>query len=173
MPTPGRLQSNQWIRHEAAKITGRVLSIGSRDDSDGVGGRYRDYFVNASAYVTSEPEAEFNCDLLIDVRAMPQIESESWDAIFCSGVLEHVDRVDDAVAEMARVLKPGGTLLVGVPFRQAIHCAPQDFWRFTAFGLKFLLEKHDFVLADIASIQEDVPRFPVSYWARALRRLRG
>ena len=35
-------------------ISGRVLSIGSLDDSDGEGNFYKDYFKNADKYITSE-----------------------------------------------------------------------------------------------------------------------
>ena len=70
---------------------------------------------------------------------MPELADEAFDCIYCSGVLEHVDDPFAGIKEMTRVLKPDGVLLLGVPFRQAIHMAPQDFWRFTEFGIRHLL----------------------------------
>lgn len=170
MYTRSRLDSNKWIRDKAFSLKGKILSIGSRDDGDGQGGFYRNYFSQSDAYFTSEPTREFGCDLLVDVQCMQNIESESWDAVFCSGVLEHVPRPEDAVSEMARVLKVGGSLLIGVPFKQPIHMAPNDFWRFTSFGLRAILERHSFDLIDLTPIQESEPDFPVAYWALARKR---
>lgn len=156
-----RRDSNAVLREWCAAVTGSVLSIGSSRDSDGMGNSYRSYFLNATSYQTSEPKP--GCDLVLDVRAMPSVESGTHDAVFCSGVLEHVDDVHAAVRECHRVLKPGGLFFVGVPFKQPIHRAPDDFWRFTEYGLKVLLR--DFQIDDMRVIGE--PVFPTAYWVRA------
>ena len=51
-----------------------------------------------------------------DVRALP-FGDDSFDAIYSMGTIEHFDETEQAVAEMARVLKPGGRAIVGVPNR--------------------------------------------------------
>lgn len=83
-------------------------------------------------------------DLIGDVQAMPQVASESMDGVICTQVLEHVPRPWDAVAEMARVLRPGGWLVLSVPHLSVIHEAPLDFYRYTRYGLRFLLEREGF-----------------------------
>jgi ubiquinone/menaquinone biosynthesis C-methylase UbiE len=83
--------------------------------------------------------------------------------VLCSGVLEHVDDCHRAVAECYRVLKPSGLFLVGVPFHQPIHRAPQDFWRFTEFGLRWLLRA--FSIEDLRAIGP--PLTPSAYWVKA------
>jgi SAM-dependent methyltransferase len=145
-------------------INGDVLSIGSQDDRDGRGRRYRDYFRSARSYTTSEVAPRPDCDLVLDVRAMPEIADASYDCVFCSGVLEHVDDCHAAVAEIHRILRPGGLFLVGVPFGQRLHCAPMDFWRFTGYGLKYLLRA--FAVEEIVPFGDD-PKFAWTYWARA------
>ncbi len=45
-------------------------------------------------------------------------ESESFDVIVCTDVLEHVLDLNAACAEMLRILKPGGTLVARVPYRE-------------------------------------------------------
>lgn len=160
--SPGRAQSNAILCEWCKDITGTVLSIGSSSDQDGEGGRYRDYFKAAAHYLTSEPTPSA-CDLVLDVRAMDAADA-SVDAIFCSGVLEHVDDCHAAVRECFRVLRPGGTFLVGVPFAQPIHRAPQDFWRFTEHGVRFLLRA--FAIEDLRVIGLD-PLSPSAYWVRA------
>lgn len=52
----------------------------------------------------------------------PHIPSEQFDVVICEQVLEHLPHVETAIATLCRVLKPGGTLIVGVPiFPQGVH----------------------------------------------------
>lgn len=170
MVSRSRCESNRWLRRHAAEITGKVLSLGSGDDSDGQGRKYRDYFTRCSSYTTSEVSAEFGCDLVLDVRSMPEVAAASYDCVFCSGVLEHVDDFQAALQEITRILKPGGTLLLGVPFRQGIHLAPQDFWRFTEFGLRLLLEQRGYTVNELVALDDVAENgFPATYWARATK----
>lgn len=59
----------------------------------------------------------------------------SFDAVLCTEVLEHAAAPSALIDEMARVLKPGGTLLATVPFSARVHYAPYDFHRFTKYAL--------------------------------------
>lgn len=161
-PSASRRDSNAILRAWCAGVTGRVLSIGSSSDSDGEGSTYRSYFSKATSYQTSEPTP--GCDLVLDARSMPSVSSETYDAVFCSGVLEHVDDCHAAVLECWRILKAGGTFLVGVPFAQPLHRAPQDFWRFTEYGVRFLLRA--FVIDEVRAIGGE-PYAPSAYWVRA------
>jgi SAM-dependent methyltransferase len=160
-----RRLSNAVLNDWCASVTGRVLSLGSGGDVDKEGRRYRDYFPQASMYVTSDIEGVDGCDLTLDVRHM-HLADASFDALFVSGVLEHIDDVSAAVTECYRVLVPGGVLLVGVPFSQPIHRAPLDFWRFTEYGLRWLLRA--FSIQDLVPIGAD-PKVPAAYWARAVK----
>jgi hypothetical protein len=163
-PSKGRVESNAWLRRAAAGIGGDVLSIGSRDDRDGEGGFYRGYFSSAKSYTTSDISGPV--DLCLDVRRMAGVTDGRFACVFCSGVLEHVDDFKAGLAELTRVLLPGGTLLLGVPFRQAIHDAPIDFWRFTKYAIEYLLKGHYKVL-EIKEIDITENNFPVAYWVKA------
>jgi SAM-dependent methyltransferase len=171
-PSRGRKESNQWLRRQCMGIQGDVLSIGSESDSDRQGDFYRNYFSMASSYTTSEVSPKFGCDLICDVRSMPQIADSRYDCIICNGVLEHVDDYRAGLAEMTRILKNGGILLLGVPFRQAIHMGPHDFWRFTEFGVRYLL-KDDYDIIDLVGIdRKNKGAFPAAYWVKARKRPR-
>jgi len=156
-----RVQSNQWISDNASEITGDVLSIGSDHDKDGEGNFYRDYFTRADSYTTSDLEG--NVDLILDVRNM-KVPNERYDCVFIGGVLEHVDDVHKAVKEIRRILKKGGTVLAGTPFRQPIHME-DDYWRFTKRGLEYLFKS--FNIQEIKPIDTDINNFPVAYWLKA------
>jgi ubiquinone/menaquinone biosynthesis C-methylase UbiE len=101
---------------------------------------------------------------------MPQIPDNRYACVFCNGVLEHVDDCRAALSEMTRILKRGGTLLLGVPFRQAIHMGPHDFWRFTEFGIRYLL-KDTYEIIDLVGIDgKKQGTFPAAYWVKAKKR---
>jgi SAM-dependent methyltransferase len=161
-----RLESNRILRHWGREITGRVLSIGSAKDQDSEGGTYRKYFPLADAYLTSEVRPDVNADLHLDVRSMPSIATGSFDAVLCSGVLEHVDNFQAAISEMHRVLKVDELLMLGTPFRQGLHRAPQDFWRFTEYGIRHLLGPA-FAIENLVGVDADDSKFPAGYWTLA------
>jgi SAM-dependent methyltransferase len=169
-PSRGRRESNRWLLRQCSEVQGDVLSIGSESDSDRQGDFYRNYFSIASSYTTSEVSPKFGCDLICDIRSMPQIADNRYDCIFCNGVLEHVDDIRAGLAEMTRILKSGGILLLGVPFRQAIHMGPNDFWRFTEFGIRYLL-KDAYEIIDLVGVEgKKRGTFPAAYWVKARKR---
>jgi SAM-dependent methyltransferase len=68
------------------------------------------------------------------------VEDASVDWILCSEVLEHVERPAAFLDEAFRCLKPGGRLLLTVPFSARWHYIPHDYWRYTPSGLRVLLD---------------------------------
>jgi ubiquinone/menaquinone biosynthesis C-methylase UbiE len=66
------------------------------------------------------------------------------DAIHCEAVLEHLEFPNEAVAEMFRVLRPGGQLFAATPFMQHFHAYPNHFQNFTVIGHKRLFERAGF-----------------------------
>jgi SAM-dependent methyltransferase len=53
-------------------------------------------------------------------------------------VLEHTPRPAELIAEMARVLKPEGLLILTVPFCYRLHEEPDDYFRYTPHGMREL-----------------------------------
>jgi SAM-dependent methyltransferase len=68
----------------------------------------------------------------------------SCDTLLAVEVLEHVPDPTRCAAEFARVLRPGGKLLITVPFSAPRHQLPFDFARFTPEGIRGLLERNGF-----------------------------
>lgn len=76
-------------------------------------------------------------DLHADLNTpIPAMADASFDTVLCTDVLEHLHSPDVLWHEMARILKPGGHLIVGVPFLYWVHEAPHDHHRYTAYKLK-------------------------------------
>ena len=65
-----------------------------------------------------------------------QFENDSFNAVVCWSVLEHVPDPQQAIAEMYRVLRPGGLIWVQLPFLFPYHADPHDYWRVTPSGLR-------------------------------------
>ena len=65
-------------------------------------------------------------DIVSDITCIP-VDDASFDAILCSEVFEHIPDAISAVREFARILKPGGTLLITAPFNSLTHFAPYHF----------------------------------------------
>jgi len=65
-------------------------------------------------------------DLVCDITAIPAPDA-SFDAILCSEVLEHVPEPTHALDEFARLLKPGGVMILTAPFASSVHMAPYHF----------------------------------------------
>jgi ubiquinone/menaquinone biosynthesis C-methylase UbiE len=77
-------------------------------------------------------------DIVSDITSIPRPDA-SFDAIMCTEVLEHVPDPVAALKELNRLLKPGGHLIITVPFASLTHFAPYHF----ASGLsRFFFEHH-------------------------------
>ncbi len=106
---------------------------------------------------------DYDPDIVGDIRELP-FEDDSVDAILCIAVLAHVEEPHKAVAEMHRVLKPGGHLFMYTPFIYYYHPAPGyygDYFRFTCDGLKFLLK-------DFSKVELEPVRGPIATLANLI-----
>jgi len=77
-------------------------------------------------------------DLVCDITSIPEPDS-SFDAILCSEVLEHIPEPTRALGEFARLLKPGGVLILTAPFASLVHMAPYHY--VTGFS-RYWYEEH-------------------------------
>lgn len=72
-----------------------------------------------------------------------KFEDNSFDVAVCLSILEHVPYPQKAIAELHRVLKPGGEIWVQLPFSYPYHEGPQDYWRASPQGLRIWMEDFD------------------------------
>ncbi len=67
-----------------------------------------------------------NIDLVCDIADIPEADA-SFDVILCSEVFEHLPDALKALDEFARLLKPGGILILTAPFASFVHFAPYHY----------------------------------------------
>jgi len=84
-------------------------------------------------------------DIRGDLEKIP-LRGASVDCVLCMVVLEHTRNPREVLLEFARVLKPGGLLVMVVPFLWEEHQAPHDYFRFTQYGVRLLFESSPFRL---------------------------
>lgn len=89
--------------------------------------------------------------VLCDLQGGLPFADDSVDTVFCCSVLEHVEDPRRALSECARVLKPGGRIILSVPFLYYLHGAPQDFFRFTLFGVDLLARQTGLRVIEISA----------------------
>ena len=89
-------------------------------------------------------------DLVSDITAIPSPDA-SFDAILCSEVLEHVPEPTHALDEFARLLKPGGTLILTAPFASLVHMAPYHYCSgFSRYWYEYHLPLRGFKIVELS-----------------------
>ena len=128
---------------------GPVLDIGCANKSG------RKYLGNASVYIgldfsdTASVWYETVPDIYADAQVLPFAE-QTISVVLLLDVLEHIPDPDLCLAEIHRVLKPLGMVIIQVPFLYPLHDVPLDFRRWTEFGLRRILSKHNLNITEIA-----------------------
>lgn len=85
-----------------------------------------------------------NADICINPGEKLPFSNDEFDIVLSSQVLEHVKDVDQYMIECNRVLKKNGYLLLSTHGTWQYHASPYDYHRWTAIGLKNLLERNNF-----------------------------
>ena len=134
---PDRYLLKKQIKKHAHYIKGIVLDAGSGD-----GERYKSFF-KFDKYVTLDINSSHGAEIVGSVEDIPA-DSESFDSVVSTQVLEHVKNPQKAVDEFYRVLKLGGHCLVTVPQLNELHEEPHDYFRFTKYGLEQIFSNAGF-----------------------------
>lgn len=139
-----RLLLYKSIKKNAPNLHGTLMDFGCGNKP------YQSLFTNVSTYIGVDYETEvskknqyFSADVHYDGKTIP-FENNHFDSVFSSEVMEHIFNPDEILAEINRVLKPGGHFLFTCPFFWQEHEQPFDFARYTSFALKHLMDKHGF-----------------------------
>lgn len=101
---------------------------------------YTDHYVGIDVQESGRDNK--NPTVWFDGVSIP-FDDDYFDFILCTEVLEHATEPELLMAEMVRVLKPEGHILITVPSMWGLHEMPYDFRRYTTEGLKKLISRFD------------------------------
>ena len=131
---PVHFQPLEWeLEPLRTYFGGRMLNAGcgNRDITETLRG------FGATEVVNYDIASEIPGARIGPLEKMPFAAAE-FDSILCNAVLEHVEAPEPVIREMVRVLRPGGYLVVAIPFLQPFHSCPGDFRRCTREGMRRL-----------------------------------
>lgn len=106
-------------------------------------------YIGVEAFISGRPEENKTTDVFFNGLNIP-LRNNSVDAILCTQVFEHAYSAQNLIKEIYRVMKPGATGLITVPFIWGEHEAPFDFRRFTSFGIKKFISENHLEMVDYA-----------------------
>jgi SAM-dependent methyltransferase len=147
-------ERNQAAREEWLERTLRRIPAGGRILDAGAGERQYERFCRHLVYVAQDFSGydgegdgkglhpgewdRSRLDIVCDIVAVPEPDA-SFDAVLCVEVLEHLPDPLPAIREMARLLRPGGHLVLTAPFCSLTHFSP---FHFTTGFNRYYFERH-------------------------------
>ena len=140
--------NNDSLNSHLHVLKGRVVDLGC-----GTSPYKEDILKVAHQYVGVDWENSLhdqsNVDVFADLTKKLPFEESFADTVVSFQVMEHLPEPDFFLSECYRILKPGGNLLITVPFMWQVHEAPHDYFRYTRYGLEYLLGKNHFEAIEV------------------------
>ena len=151
---------NRWLAVTLAAITSgsRILDAGA--------GELRNKSLCAHLHYVSQDVCQYEgvgdaqglqtgawdtskIDLVCDIVNVPE-PNGSFDVILCSEVFEHLPDALKAIDEFARLLKPGGKLIITAPFASLVHFAPYHYSTgFSRYWYEYHLPLRNFEIQEL------------------------
>jgi SAM-dependent methyltransferase len=138
------------VEHMRALAEPPILQIGSKEAIvDRSSRRWRELFPKEE-FIGVDIESGANVDRVVDICSNfaeldSRLDGQRFGFIICQHVLEHVRKPWVAARNIQQLLRPGGHCYIGVPWVQAFHGFPSDYWRFSFPALLELFDELEFV----------------------------
>lgn len=150
----GRRDLYLSVKNFSGEITGKTLDVGC--GSKPYEKLFKtDVYTGMDIAVTGHEHQTSKIDVFYDGVNFPFPDGH-FDSIVCFEVLELVFDHGIFLNEVNRVMKPGGSALFTVPFMWDESEPPYDYARYTSYGLKYLFEKHGFVVVKSKKFVNDL-----------------
>ncbi len=134
-PTGSVLRVEEHKALSTLTLNGSILDIGGDKNSE-----YQKLIKGNHTITTVNLDEKSKPDIYHDLEKPLLLQKEQYDHVLLINVLEHIFNYKTLLEESIRVMKPGGTIVIVVPFLFPIHPSPNDFHRFTAQTLQKELE---------------------------------
>jgi SAM-dependent methyltransferase len=155
---------DRWVQEQARQVPpgSHVLDVGAGSAP------YRDAFAHCRYrthdFTQLQPHQLLHghyaqIDYVSDARAIP-VPDGTFDVVLCTEMLEHVPEPIDVVRELARILRPGGRLILTAPLGSGIHQEPYHYYGgYTPFWYEKFLDDAGFVQVRIEPNQGSLRYF--------------
>lgn len=124
----------------------RVLDFGCADQP------YRHLLPANAEYLGADLQGNSAAQVTIGEDGRLPLTDVQFDVVLSTQVLEHVSDPKIYLEECARLLRPGGKLLLSTHGIMVYHPDPVDFWRWTAAGLRFQVEQAGFTVLECRGV---------------------
>lgn len=126
------------------RLTGDILDVGCGEQP------YRRWVTGARRYVGLDVVQGPSVDIVVAPGERWPLSDHQFDGVLCTQVIEHVAALEWLLAEIARTVRPGGLLVLSVPFIYNEHGREHDYRRLSRHGVRALLEP-EFDVEEIVS----------------------
>jgi len=157
----------KFIDKYSNKCRGKLVDIGCGNKP------YLRYFSLIDEYIGVDIDNN-EADIVANAESLP-IKSNSIDIVLCNQLIEHVSEPTKIIVEINRILKEEGILILTAPQMGRLHGEPNDYYRYTKWGLKYLLEENRMKLEIIEShggifraIGSHLNFFIIDYFGRSI-----
>ncbi|MBP7741233.1 MAG: class I SAM-dependent methyltransferase [Candidatus Pacebacteria bacterium] len=132
-------------------LSGKVLDLGGDARSS-----YALTLAAEARVVTVNISTATGADIVANLEEPLPIPNDSYDHVLLMNVLEHVFEYRLLLDECARVLRPGGSIVIIVPYLFPYHASPSDFHRYSAEALNRALSSAGFTTVEIEPLGSGV-----------------
>ncbi len=133
------LRKLEYEKIAELKIDGKILDLGG-DKRSG----YYELIKGGHKIDVVNLNPACGADLCFDLEKKFPLDNNSYDAVLCINVLEHIFDYQNVLSESFRVLKGGGILFGVVPFLFNVHGSPHDYFRYTGAALEKIFSEAGF-----------------------------
>lgn len=123
------------LQQTCPMLKGKVLDLGCGNQP------YRPLLTNAEDYIAYDIDTISSTPVIVGTAVELPFSNASFDGILCTQVLEHLSEPWRLFEEAARVLRPGGNILLTAPQAWRLHEKPFDYYRYTYYGLTHLAQR--------------------------------
>lgn len=164
----------RFLRPAASQMQGRVLDVGAGESPwkgwlpDSCSYQAIDVTFSNAFGMTSNANGSV---IYFDGKNIP-FPASTYDGVLCIEVLEHAEDPEALLTDIGRVMKPGGLLLLTVPWSARCHHRPHDYHRFTKERLGILFSRSGFSNIEIQERGSDVGAIANKLTVLAIRMLK-
>lgn len=127
-------------------IKGTVVDVGGRKS------KYKGFFripaEKIKEIITVNIEKNVGADIIASAEKIP-LPDNSADTVMMTEILEHLQNPKEAIKEAARLLKPGGYMIISTPFLYPIHADPDDYQRMTVSWFRKTIIENNLNMVEI------------------------